>query len=184
MVASPHDAAALHCVRRCLRPGPGRDAAGLRTHRGRRRRTASPAVRPRLLEALHRLVRGERLFPLRQPDVERAAVSERHPRPRQADAPGPACTSASGRSRTTRTWPRSGPRWRSSSTSAAATSTCSSMYKALFELASDRADFVSMLFAKPRPAGLTSKSSVAQIFSAFSRIAHERGAVSADTQGD
>ena len=42
------------------------------------------------------------------------------------------------------------------------------MYKALFELASDRADFVSMLFAKPRPAGLTSKSSVAQIFSAFS----------------
>jgi hypothetical protein len=41
------------------------------------------------------------------------------------------------------------------------------MYKALFELASDRADFVSMLFAKPRPAGLTSKSSVTQIFSAF-----------------
>jgi len=42
------------------------------------------------------------------------------------------------------------------------------MYKALFELASDRADFVSMLFAKPRPAGLTSKSTVVQIFSAFS----------------
>jgi hypothetical protein len=45
------------------------------------------------------------------------------------------------------------------------------MYKALFELASDRADFVSMLFAKPRPAGLTSKSTVVQIFSAFSESA-------------
>jgi hypothetical protein len=41
------------------------------------------------------------------------------------------------------------------------------MYKALFELAADRAEFVSMLFAKPRPAGLTSRSTVTQIFSAF-----------------
>ena len=42
------------------------------------------------------------------------------------------------------------------------------MYKALFELANDRADFVSMLFAKPRPPGLGAKSSVVEIFSAFS----------------
>ena len=43
------------------------------------------------------------------------------------------------------------------------------MYKALFELAADRVDFVSMLFAKPRPAGLGPKSTVAGIFSAFAR---------------
>jgi len=43
------------------------------------------------------------------------------------------------------------------------------MYKALFELAADRVDFVSMLFAKPRPSGLGPKSTVADIFSAFAR---------------
>ena len=36
------------------------------------------------------------------------------------------------------------------------------MYKALFELARDRADFVSMLFARKRPEGLTPTSSVAE----------------------
>jgi hypothetical protein len=44
------------------------------------------------------------------------------------------------------------------------------MYKALFEMAKDRADFVSLLFAKPRPAGLTTSSTAMQIFSAFSRV--------------
>jgi hypothetical protein len=43
------------------------------------------------------------------------------------------------------------------------------MYKALFELAADRVDFVSMLFAKPRPSGLGPKSTVVDIFSAFAR---------------
>src|SRR5437899_2301670 len=33
------------------------------------------------------------------------------------------------------------------------------MYKAIFELSKDRADFISMLFSKPRPAGLTSSAS-------------------------
>jgi hypothetical protein len=33
------------------------------------------------------------------------------------------------------------------------------MYKALFELAADRADFVSMLFSKPRPDGLGQRDS-------------------------
>jgi hypothetical protein len=42
------------------------------------------------------------------------------------------------------------------------------MYKAIFELSKDRADFVSMLFAKPRPAGLTAASTAQQIFAAFS----------------
>jgi hypothetical protein len=41
------------------------------------------------------------------------------------------------------------------------------MYKALFELAADRADFVALLFAKPRPAGLSAASSVSDIFKAF-----------------
>ena len=34
------------------------------------------------------------------------------------------------------------------------------MYKALFELSADRAEFVSRLFTKPRPAGLTATSTV------------------------
>ncbi len=41
------------------------------------------------------------------------------------------------------------------------------MYKAMFELSKDRADFIAMLFSKPRPAGLTTKSTAAELFSAF-----------------
>jgi hypothetical protein len=41
------------------------------------------------------------------------------------------------------------------------------MYKAIFELSRDRADFVAMLFSKPRPAGLTPTSSARQLFAAF-----------------
>ena len=41
------------------------------------------------------------------------------------------------------------------------------MYKALFELTSNRADFVEMLFNKKRPAGLTDKSTSADIANAF-----------------
>ena len=40
------------------------------------------------------------------------------------------------------------------------------MYKALFELSSDRVDFVSRLFSRKRPAGLTAQSSVNDIFTA------------------
>jgi hypothetical protein len=40
------------------------------------------------------------------------------------------------------------------------------MYKALFELANDRADFVAMLFSRKRPEGLTTTSTVHEIFSA------------------
>ena len=43
------------------------------------------------------------------------------------------------------------------------------MYKALFELAADRADFVSMLFGKPRPPGLGPKSTVFDLFALFAR---------------
>jgi hypothetical protein len=41
------------------------------------------------------------------------------------------------------------------------------LYKAIFELAKDRADFISMLFSKPRPAGLTARSTVNDLFAAF-----------------
>ena len=41
------------------------------------------------------------------------------------------------------------------------------VYKALFELAADRADFVSLLFSRKRPQGLTEKSTAAEIFDAF-----------------
>ena len=41
------------------------------------------------------------------------------------------------------------------------------MYKALFELSADRAEFVSRLFTKPRPAGLSAKSTAADLMNAF-----------------
>jgi hypothetical protein len=41
------------------------------------------------------------------------------------------------------------------------------LYKALFELSKDRADFVSMLFSKPRPASLGPAATAEEIFSAF-----------------
>jgi hypothetical protein len=44
------------------------------------------------------------------------------------------------------------------------------MYKALFELSADRADFVSRLFAKKRPAGLSRTSSALEIFNAYSEV--------------
>jgi hypothetical protein len=45
------------------------------------------------------------------------------------------------------------------------------MYKALFELSDNRVDFVSRLFSRKRPEGLTSSSSVAEIFRAFAQVA-------------
>jgi hypothetical protein len=41
------------------------------------------------------------------------------------------------------------------------------MYKALFELSADRADFVSRLFTKKRPDGLTAKSTADEIMTAY-----------------
>ena len=41
------------------------------------------------------------------------------------------------------------------------------MYKAIFELSKDRAEFLSMLFSKPVPAGLSETSTAADLFSAF-----------------
>ena len=44
------------------------------------------------------------------------------------------------------------------------------LYKALFELSADRADFVARLFSRPRPAGLDSGSSVEEIFDRFDAV--------------
>jgi hypothetical protein len=41
------------------------------------------------------------------------------------------------------------------------------MYKALFELSADRGEFVSRLFSRQRPVGLTARSTAADIFAAF-----------------
>lgn len=45
------------------------------------------------------------------------------------------------------------------------------LYKALFELSTDRADFVSRLFSRPRPPGLEAAASVDALFEAFDRVA-------------
>src|SRR5712672_266756 len=44
------------------------------------------------------------------------------------------------------------------------------LYKALFELSADRADFVSRLFSRPRPPGLGSASSVQDIFMRYDGV--------------
>jgi len=44
------------------------------------------------------------------------------------------------------------------------------IYKALFEMSADRAEFVSRLFSRPRPAGLTAKSSAGEIFAAVAAV--------------
>lgn len=41
------------------------------------------------------------------------------------------------------------------------------MYKAIFEMSKDRADFLSKLFNKPRPAGLSKTSTIAELMTAY-----------------
>jgi len=45
------------------------------------------------------------------------------------------------------------------------------MYKALFELSADRAEFLSRLFSRPRPAGLGPGATATELFTAFDGIA-------------
>jgi len=47
------------------------------------------------------------------------------------------------------------------------------MYKAIFELTRDRADFVSMLFSRPRPERLTADMPVVDLFAAFAPIGND-----------
>jgi len=44
------------------------------------------------------------------------------------------------------------------------------MYKALFELSTDRADFVARLFSRKRPAGLRQSSTAGEIFAAYAGV--------------
>ncbi len=44
------------------------------------------------------------------------------------------------------------------------------MYKALFEISSDRAEFVSRLFSRTRPEGLTEQSTAVEMFAAFKDV--------------
>jgi hypothetical protein len=44
------------------------------------------------------------------------------------------------------------------------------MYKAIFELATDRADFISILFGKPRPTGLSPDAPIQSIWDAYMRV--------------
>ena len=44
------------------------------------------------------------------------------------------------------------------------------MYKALFEMSADRAEFVGKLFSRKRPEGLTATSSVREIFQAYASV--------------
>ncbi len=45
------------------------------------------------------------------------------------------------------------------------------LYKSLFEMSSDRVDFLSRLFSRPKPGGLSATSSIGDIMSAFSDMA-------------
>ncbi len=47
------------------------------------------------------------------------------------------------------------------------------MFKALFEMAPDRAEFVSLLFAKPRPAGLDSATPVEKMWDAYRPVSSD-----------
>ncbi len=45
------------------------------------------------------------------------------------------------------------------------------MFKAMFEMSKDRADFISLLFAKPRPAGLSETTAIDKIWDAYFNVA-------------
>ncbi len=47
------------------------------------------------------------------------------------------------------------------------------LYKALIELSSDRVDFISRLFSRPRPSGLTANTSNDTKFAAFANVPHD-----------
>ena len=56
------------------------------------------------------------------------------------------------------------------------------MYKALFEMSADRADFVSRLFSKKRPAGLTPASTAGELMNAFWNAETDEAAYKANLQ--
>ena len=57
------------------------------------------------------------------------------------------------------------------------------LYKALFEMSADRPDFVSRLFSRTRPSGLTPSSSIESIFEAVSRVPATDASYAANLRG-
>ena len=57
------------------------------------------------------------------------------------------------------------------------------LYKALFEMSADRADFLSRLFSRPRPAGLSKESSLAELFAAYDRTPASQDLYQANYKG-
>ena len=57
------------------------------------------------------------------------------------------------------------------------------LYKALFEMSADRADFLSRLFSRKRPDGLTASSSVNALMDAYDKVDAERRAVPGEFHG-
>jgi len=53
------------------------------------------------------------------------------------------------------------------------------MFKAMFELSKDRAEFLSMLFAKPRPQGLDANTPIQKIWEAYFTVLTDRTAAAA-----
>jgi hypothetical protein len=51
------------------------------------------------------------------------------------------------------------------------------MFKAAFELSKDRADFISLLFAKPRPAGLDASTPIQKLWEAYGEVPTDAVAV-------
>jgi hypothetical protein len=51
------------------------------------------------------------------------------------------------------------------------------MFKAVFELSKDRADFISLLFSKPRPAGLDASTPIQKMWEAFGEVGTDAGTV-------
>jgi hypothetical protein len=49
------------------------------------------------------------------------------------------------------------------------------LYKALFEMSADRADFLSRLFSRKRPAGLSGKATPAELFAAYDLVEPNEG---------
>ena len=56
------------------------------------------------------------------------------------------------------------------------------LYKALFEMSADRADFLSRLFSRKRPDGLTRESTVDALMSAYDDVPAEPGALSGESR--
>jgi hypothetical protein len=56
------------------------------------------------------------------------------------------------------------------------------MFKAMFEMSKDRADFVSLLFAKPRPEGLNDTTPIQQMWNAYFAVATD-AALAEKTKG-